>query len=240
MSTVERVVLEPAFVLHGRAYRETSELLEVLSRDHGRVSLVARGARRPGSRLRPLLQPFQPLLLSWSGRSGGLMTLAAAEGAGAALALAGDGLMSGFYLNELLLRFLHRGDPHPRVFAGYARTLGMLGCGLAPESALRGFEMQLLAESGYGLNLDHEALSGLPLDPGGRYQYVAERGPVASGEGATDAATYRGTELLAIGRGELDGAATLQSARRLLRAGLDHHLGGQALKTRRVARAMRR
>jgi DNA repair protein RecO (recombination protein O) len=240
VTTAERVSLEPAFVLHGRAYRETSELLEVFSREHGRVSLVARGMRRPKSGLRALLQPFRPLLLSWSGRGGGLMTLGAAEPAGGAIDLAGDGLMSGFYANELLLRFLHRGDPHPQLFATYAQVLGQLGAGAAAAAVLRGFELELLAESGYGLNLDHDAVSGLPLDPEARYQYVVERGPVAAGEDAGDVATYRGADLLAIGRGEFHGEPQLQSARRLLRAVLDHHLGGQPLKTRQVVRAMRR
>lgn len=240
MSSIERVLLEPAFVLHGRAYRETSELLEVFSRDHGRVSLVARGVRRPRSRLRPLLQPFRPLLLSWSGRGGGLMTLAAAEAAAVPLEMAGDCLLSGFYLNELLLRFLHRGDPHPQVFGAYAQALARLDGGVGAEPVLRSFEMLLLAESGYGLNLDHEALSGRPLEPGGRYRYVVERGPIAADAGVDDAATYGGSELLAIGRGEFDDVAAAATARRLLRAVLDHHLGGQPLQTRRVARAMRR
>lgn len=240
MTSIERVLLEPGFVLHGRAYRETSELLEVFSRDHGRVSLVARGVRRPRSRLRPLLQPFRPLLLSWSGRAGGLMTLGAAEAAALPLELAGECLLSGFYLNELLLRFLHRGDPHPQVFSAYAQTLAQLDGGVAAEPVLRSFEMLLLAESGYGLNLDHEALSGRPLEPGGRYRYVVERGPIVADAGVDDAATYRGTELLAIGRGEFGAVDAVASARRLLRAVLDHHLGGQPLQTRRVARAMRR
>ncbi len=237
MSVVERVLLEPAFVLHGRLYRETSELLEVLSRDHGRISIVARGLRRPRSSLRSLLQPFRLLLLTWSGRAGGLMTLGAAEAAGGALELAGDRLMSGFYLNELLLRFLHRGDPHPQVFAAYAQVLAGLGSGAFPEPLLRRFETELLAESGYGLNLDHEALTGLPLDPAGWYEYVADHGPVA---GMETAAGYRGADLLAISRGEFPDARTLQSARRLLRTILDHYLGGEPLKTRRVARALRR
>jgi len=239
VSAIERVLLEPSYVLHGRAYRETSVLLEVMSRDHGRVSLVARGVRRPRSRLRALLQPFRPLLLSWSGRAGGLMTLGAAEPAAVPLDLAGERLMSGFYLNELLLRFLHRGDPHPQVFGAYAQALACLGDGAAAGPVLRGFEMQLLAEAGYGLNLDHDAQSGLPLDPDGRYRYVVERGPVVADD-ADDDTTFRGTELLAIGRGDFEGAEAVASARRLLRAVLDHHLGGQPLQTRRVVRAMRR
>jgi len=241
VSVVERVALEPAFVLHARAYRESSDLLEVFGRHAGLASLVARGVRRAGSRLRPLLQPFRPLLLSWSGRAGGLMTLTGAEADGAGRELAAGQLLPGFYLNELLLRFLHRGDPHPGLFVDYGEALGQLAAGAAAEPVLRLFEMKLLAGIGYGLNLEHEALSGEPLDPGADYHYRVEQGPVRLPPGAAGAApAFRGADLLAMSRGELDAASTLRSARLLLRLVLDHHLGGRPLKTRRVARAMRR
>ncbi|MBW7931801.1 MAG: DNA repair protein RecO [Gammaproteobacteria bacterium] len=240
MSVVERVTLEPAFVLHARAYRESSDLLEVFGCHAGLVSLVARGVRRAGSRLRPLLQPFRPLQLSWSGRSGGLMTLTGAEADGAARELAGGLLLPAFYINELLLRFLHRGDPHPQIFAAYGQALGQLAEGMAAEPVLRLFEMRLLAETGYGLNLDHEALSGDPLEPDAGYQYLVEQGPVRVVQGAMGSApVFSGADLLAMARGELDAASTLHSARRLLRLVLDHHLGGRPLRTRQVARAMR-
>lgn len=240
MTTVERVSLQPAFVLHARAYRETSEIVEVLSRDHGRVSLVARGIRRARSSLRAVLQPFSPVALSWTGRGGGLMTLQAAEPAGIARGLRGTALMAGFYANELLLRFLHRGDPHPQLFGCYAVLLDGLGRQAAADRLLRQFELRLLADVGYGLNLEHDARSGEPIDPGRRYRYQAEQGAVAAEEGADPSGTFSGEELLAIGSGELHEPAHLAGARRLLRAVLDHHLVGRPLRTRQVFMAMRR
>ncbi len=237
---MERVTLEPAFVLHSRAYRETSAILDLVTREHGVLGLVARGMRRGGSGWRALLQPFQPLVVSWHGRGGGLMTLQAAEPAGTPAALSGTAFMAGFYLNELVLRFLHRGDPHPRLFAAYATALAGLAGSVTPEPALRAFEIELLAESGYGLILDHDAVDGTPLEPAGRYEYVLERGPLAAAPGAPAGAVFSGSELLAIGAGRFDDPACLAAARRLLRAVLDHHLGDRPLRTRQVFAAMRR
>lgn len=236
----ERVDLEAGFILHARRWRETSELLDAFTPQHGCVSLVARGMRRGRAPLRAILQPFQPLVLSWSGRGGGLMTLRTAEADGAAFALADTALMSAFYVNELLLRFLHRGDPHPRLFAVYAHALGELADGLLPDAVLRGFEIELLAETGYGLNLDHEAASGEPLEPARSYRYELERGPLALDRPDGQALVFSGAELLAVGCGDFSADATLRAARRLLRAALDHHLGGRPLHTRAVFSAMRR
>lgn len=240
MSAIERVTLQQAFVLHGRPWRETSELLEVFAADHGRVSLLARGLRRPRSGLRAILQPFQPLTLSWSGRGGALMTLGGAEADGPAVALQAAALMSGFYLNELLLRFLHKGDPHPQLFVAYGETLVALAAGGPPPAVLRRFELALLAETGYGLNLEHDAVTGDPLDPQRSYSYVVERGPLPAEGGAAGDLVFSGAQLRAIGRGDFADPACLEPARRLLRAVLDHHLGGRPLRTRQVFGAMRR
>lgn len=240
MTAIERIDLANGFVLHARAWRETSELLEVLTGEHGRVSLLARGTRRPKSGLRAILQPFQPLSLSWSGRGGGLMTLRAAEAAGPALSLQGSALMSAFYANELLLRFLHRADPHPRLFATYQDTLIALASDPMPEAALRRFEISLLAETGYGLNLDHDAASGQRLDPAGSYLYMSERGPVSATTDSPAGMVFSGAELLAIGQGAFAEPSCLAAARRLLRAVVDHHLDGRPLRTREVFVAMRR
>lgn len=230
--------LEDAFVLHARPYQETSQILEVLSAGHGRVGLVARGARRPTSRWRSILQPFQPLRLSWAGR-GTLHTLRGAEVASFALALEGDALMGAFYLNELVLNFVRRGDPHPGLFIAYSQALAELRAGGDPEPALRRFELQLLAEVGYGLNLDHDVLNDVPLDPAGLYEYRLEQGPVPTMPGGTTLA-LTGADLIAIGRGELSTPGCLQAAKRLLRAVLAHHLDGRTLKTRAVLASMRR
>lgn len=236
----ERADMQPAFVLHLRAWRETSGILELLTSEHGRISLVARGMRRSRPGLSGILQPFHPVMVSWSGRGGNLMTLRNAESMGPPLPLAGTALISGFYLNELVLRFLHRGDPHPVLFPAYGQALAELCDPRGPEPALRRFEIVLLAEAGYGLNLDHDADTGAPLEPAGRYRYLIERGPVAAGQHGEEEPTFLGADLLAIGRGDLTSPAHLRGARLLLRAALDHHLGDRPLRTREVLSAMRR
>src|SRR6185437_10727813 len=115
-------LLQPAFVLHTRPYRDTSLLLEIFTPDYGRVSTLARGARGLRSRFKGLLQPFVPLLLSWYGKTE-LMTLSAAESQGKVLDLTGEKLLCGLYLNELLMRLLHRYDAHPQLYIVYQETL---------------------------------------------------------------------------------------------------------------------
>ncbi len=237
MSAVERVDMESAFVLHPRPYLESSQLLEVLAQYHGRIGLVARGARGARSRWRGLLQPFQPLRLSWTGR-GGLSTLRAAEPAAIPLALAGDQLLAAYYVNELLLSFTTRGDAHPDLFAHYTAALTRLSECSTSEFTLRNFELALLAEIGYGLSLEREADTGQRLDPSRHYEYVVERGAVAAAK-ASPGKTYTGSQLLAIAAGQFESPDNLLAAKRLLRRVLAHHLGERALRTRRVFAAMR-
>jgi DNA repair protein RecO (recombination protein O) len=147
--------------------------------------------------------------------------------------------MSAFYVNELVIRFLHKGDPHPGLYASYEETLRRLGRGDAPDVVLRRFEIELLAESGYGLTLGHDAVTGEALDPDARYEYVVEKGPVRVDEVREARSSYSGAALLAMGGGDLGDPAHLASARRLLRDVLDHHLAGKPLRTREVFAAMR-
>lgn len=237
------VDLEPAFLLHGRPYQETSQIIEILSAHHGRVGIVARGARRPTSRWRSVLQPFQPLRLSWSGR-GSLHTLRAAETAAYAAAPSGMALMGAWYVNELILGLLRRGEPHPTLFGLYGATLQRLAEAGDPEPVLRRFELGLLADLGYGLNLEHEAGLDQPVVADACYEYVLEHGPVRTltraGESPEHRALFRGEELLMVARGELKDAEVLLAAKRLLRPVLQHYLGGRSLRTREVLAAMRR
>ncbi len=143
----------PAFVLHSYPYRETSLIIDVLSRDHGRLALVAKGAKRPHSALRGVLQTFQPLALSWSGKSE-VRTLTGAEWVGGMLPLAGDALLCGFYVNELLVKFCAREDPHPQLFHHYVVTLARLAHDEPPVQVLRSFERVLLRETGYAMALE--------------------------------------------------------------------------------------
>ncbi len=235
---MQRVSLQAAFILHQREYRDTSLLLDVFSEEHGRVGLVARGARGRRSPLRGLLQVFRPLLLSWSGR-GELASLTAAESAGPALALQGETVFSGFYLNELLMRLLTRHDPHAELFPMYARTLQALATG-GGQRALRLFEKRLLEELGYALQLDSEADSGALLQPDRDYVFYLERGPVAAVAGAANALCFSGRSLLSLHHEQLDDEQSLRDARRLMRAALALYLGDRPLKTREVLRQMSR
>ncbi len=239
VSMQQATQLQSAYILHQRAYRDTSLLLEVFTREHGRVGLVARGARAPRSRIRGLLQPFQPLLLSWSGR-GELGTLAGVEPAfdndGSVPRLSGTSLYSGFYLNELLMRLLQRHDPHPELFVAYGEALRTL-----PETlqrSLRLFEKQLLESLGYGLLLDHEADSGAPVSASADYIYALESGPVRSHAGATSGLRVSGRSLLSLAADDLSDAQSLSDSKRLMRAALDLYLGGRELKTRGMFAAM--
>ncbi|MCC5795550.1 MAG: DNA repair protein RecO [Chromatiales bacterium] len=239
MTRAGSIALEPAYLLHARPWRETSQLCEVLSQRHGRLGLLAKGARGARSRWRGLLRPFQPLRLSWTGR-GSLPVLTAAEPSAYLQLPAGEPLFAMFYLNELLMNFLSRGDPHPDLFAHYGGALASLAGGQPVEPALRSFELVLLEEAGYGLNLRHDVVSERPLEPGLSYRYLPERGPVATDrDAAGDKLVFSGAELLGIAAGDLGSGENLRAARRLLRSLLDHHLGGRPLKTRAVLSAMR-
>src|ERR1035437_4020252 len=173
---------ELAFVLHSRPFRETSLLLDVYSREHGRLAIVARGARRPRSGLRGVLMNFQPLLLSWFGK-GEVRTLHSAEWQGGQPYLQGTALMCGFYLNELLTNLLARDDAHEQLFDYYRATLYRLAHESDHAATLRCFEKHLLQQLGYALELETEAGSGKPVEAEEAYRYVVEQGALADNGG---------------------------------------------------------
>jgi DNA repair protein RecO (recombination protein O) len=226
----ERVQEEPAFVLHTIPWRETSLVVELLTREHGRVACVAKGAKRPASRLRGVLTGFQPLHVSFTGRHE-LRTLTAADWLGGMAAPQGDGLLCGFYMNELLVRLLPRDDPHPALFDGYAQALVSLGLGASLEATLRRFEWLLLREIGYALDLERDA-DDRPIEPARRYALLPGRGFLA-----TDAAEdggFAGATLRDIADERYDSSTTLAEAKRLTRALLARHLDGHVLRTRQI------
>ena len=233
------VVLEPAFLLHHRPFRDSSRIIDVFSRDHGRLSLVARGSRGGKSRLKGILRPFQPLRLSWSIKRD-LGTLTGGETAGPPAALEGETLLSAFYLNELLLFFLHRHDPQPEIFTLYAATLQALGTTSLPARELRVFEIELLRLLGYALDVGSDADTGEPLDDEAQYEYRLERGSVRVRGPGGGRAVYRGTQLKAVAALEFGDPEVLRIASRLLRPVIDYHLGGRELKSRKVLIALRR
>jgi len=229
------IPLQQAYLLHRRPYRETSLLLEVFTRGEGRKGLVARGARRGKSPQSGILQAFQTLLLAWSGR-GELGTLTHLEATGQTLRLSGKALLSGFYLNELLMRLLHRHEPHPGLFDAYHQALDGLRQGPASEPVLRIFETRLLSALGYGLNLGQCIDNGEPLEPGTRYQYQHDRGAWLSPPAGVDTIPVSGATLLALDEGAISEPEQLHEAKHLLRQVLAHHLGDKPLQSRRLFR----
>ncbi|MEO8804388.1 MAG: DNA repair protein RecO [Rudaea sp.] len=224
-----RIEQQPGFVLHAREWRETSLLLEVFSRDHGRVGLVARGVRAARSRTpRALLQPLTPLLLSWTGR-GELATLTAVEPAAVPLKTTGEALLCALYLNELLTRMLTRHDPHSNLFSDYVTTLARLAHGEPTAWTLRRFERDLLMHMGYGLQLESEGENGARLDPACTYAWRFDSGSIPWRDHA-DGLQVPGSALLALARDEQPEAADLVALRRLLRAVIAHHLDGAGLR----------
>jgi DNA repair protein RecO (recombination protein O) len=234
-----RIQLQPAYLLHRRPYRDNSELLDVLTAEHGRLGAVARGLarRRSGGALGAVLQPFRPLLLSLSGR-GELLTLTAVEVGGELGSLGGDGLFSGFYLNELLLRLLQRFEACPGVFVAYGEALAALAAaadGAALALALRRFEFSLLGELGYAVDLERTADTGAPVTADGLYRVIADTGVIAipPGIGEGDGDAIAGADLLAISTGRLE-AVKGRVAKRLARSLLRAHLGPEPLRSQRV------
>ena len=228
-----RATLEPSYVLHSRPWSESSALLEVYARNHGRIGLVARGARGARSRWKNLLQPFRPLLLSWTQR-GELGTLTDADQVASLPALAGEPLFCGMYANELLMCFMQRGDPHPGLFDHYRDMLGRLAAGAAPQPILRLFEFQLLAASGFGLQLEHEHGSNRPLRPEGWYLYEPVAGPVPREPGAEpDPQLVSGDALLALKSGQIR-ECHLRELKALMRKLIRYHLGDRPIRSQQL------
>jgi len=249
--------LESAFVLHQRPYRDSSLIVDLFTENHGRISVVARGVRKAKSRLAPLLQPFQPLLISWFAR-GELGTLTAAESNGPPFILNPRVLISGFYINELLVRLVHRDDPHMDLFQAYLNVLQKLSTLpasqflLDEQIALRGFEVDLLNELGYALILDHEIKDGMPLMPDTLYHYFLEQGPQFIDEHqvrkvighhisstGNDVVKIHGKSLLDLALGTFRDASSLRESKRLMRAALAVHLGSKPLHSRSLLNRLR-
>jgi DNA repair protein RecO (recombination protein O) len=239
----KRIADEPAYVLHRYDWSETSLILEVFTRHHGRVALVAKGAKRPTSSFRPVLLPLQPLSLAFGGE-GDIRTLKSAEWVGGHVMPTGEALISGYYLNELLMRLTARDDPHPALFEVYAATVRLLASGDpdALQWALRAFELLLLKEMGLLPALNLQTLTLQPLSPDDRYTLVPEAGlqwvpqevrQAMSGAQwlALDAALNAANPLTALLR---DCADLLMPLQRPLRHMLNYHCGVGALRTRQM------
>lgn len=228
-----RVAEQPAFVLHSYPYRETSLIVDVLTRDHGRLALVAKGAKRPHSALRGVLQTFQPLLLSWSGKSE-VRTLTGAEWVGGMLPLAGDALLCGFYANELLVKFCAREDPQPPLFNHYVLTLTRLAHGEPAVQVLRSFERVLLRETGYAMALNR-TVARRAVEPDQRYVFDPERGVRPAGDDVPSHwPVVSGQTLLDMEQDDYHRPQTVTQSKTLMRFLLNTYLGGTPLATRQI------
>jgi DNA repair protein RecO (recombination protein O) len=228
-----RIAEQPSFVLHSYPYRETSLILDVFSRDHGRVALVAKGAKRPHSALRGVLQTFQPLGLSWTGK-GEVRTLTQAEWVGGMLPLAGDALLCGFYVNELLVKFCAREDAHPALFNHYVLTLSRLAHGEPALYALRSFERVLLRETGYAMALN-KTITRQPVVAGQKYVFDPERGVrEASDDLPAQWPVIVGQTLLDMEADDYHRPQTVAQSKTLMRFLLNTYLGGTPLATRQI------
>ncbi|HJV87041.1 MAG TPA: DNA repair protein RecO [Noviherbaspirillum sp.] len=227
-----RVANQPAFVLHSYPYKETSLIVEVFSRDYGRVALIAKGAKRPHSRLRGVLQTFQPLSVSWSGKAE-VRTLTSAEWIGGLLPLEKSALLCGFYLNELLVKLLARDDPHSALFDHYVATLNQLAHDEPAPIVLRKFERALLKETGVGGDFTQCTTTGLPVSAEQIYVVDPERGPRLA-HPADNSPRVSGKTLLDMEHEDYSDSATQLQSKFLMRFLLSHHLGGAPLNTRQI------
>lgn len=241
-----RVVLQPAYVLHLKPYRDTSAIVELITPEHGRIGVVARGIKSTSSKLRAVVQPFSPILVSWSGR-GELPSLAAAESQGKALFLKADALACGMYMNELIMRLTHRSEPQIELFSVYDASLRQLSqspvselAGLHLQQVLRLFEIRLLQCLGYGLVLNEEAVSGKKIRSDLEYDFQLETGAVVFDNPHQEifGVKISGKTLLALANNRLQehngDAAVYREAKQLLRFVLDRYLGNKPLLSREL------
>lgn len=227
-----RVTGQPAFVLHSYPYKETSLIVDMLTRDYGRVALIAKGAKRPHSQLRGVLQTFQPLSASWTGKNE-LRTLTDAEWVGGMLPLEKTALLCGFYLNELLVKLLARDDAHPALFNHYVSTLNQLAHQEPAPIVLRKFERALLKETGVAADLTHCTGTRQKVKAGQLYVVDPERGPRPE-QAADTWPRVNGKTLLDMEREDYQDTATQAQSKQLMRFLLAHHLGGAPLNTRQI------
>lgn len=220
-----------AFVLHRREYSESSLLVEFFTEYNGRITLLAKGARRPRSPLKAVLQPFTPLLLRWSGK-GDLKTLTKAEPAALTLPMETLSLYSGFYINEVLARVLENQTAYPELFQHYLRCITELATQKQIEPILRTFEFHTLKALGYGVDFTHCAATGLPVDPKMTYQFQENQGFIASL--LQNNQSFLGSDLLAFAQLDFSEKSTQQAAKRFTRIALKPYLGSQPLKSREL------
>ena len=230
------VELTACFILHSRSYLESSLILDIFSREHGRLHLIAKGAKREKSPFSGLLQPYQRLLMAWRGKSE-LMTLVDVEADIEAYELSDARTIAGFYVNELLVRLLHQHEPHPELFDLYNKAIFDLSAAKPVDAILRIFEKGLLESLGYGLMLDQDVDDGLAIEAGKKYYYLFDSGPMKQTPLTGNYIEITGNSLLALEQGSLQNKTELEESKRLMRFILQSHLGTKPLASRALYKA---
>jgi DNA repair protein RecO (recombination protein O) len=233
MTEKRRILNEPAYLLHQRGYSETSLLIDVFSRNYGRMTAIAKGVKQKKSRTRGILVPFQPLVVGWSGR-GEVKTLTDADSLAFRKTMKGERLFCGYYINELILRMLHRSDSHETLFASYEYALEGLVNESDLERTLRIFEKRLLQELGYGLHLTTDTDTGAAIESSARYRYLAEIGPVLDNGQKQMGVMVHGESLKVLHEEGEFFSLHRRELKQLTRVMLDRHLEGRPLYSRRM------
>jgi DNA repair protein RecO (recombination protein O) len=231
-----RVMLQPAYVLHKQPFQNTSLLIDFFCVDYGRVRAVAKGARREKSKYRALMQVFHPLLVSLSGR-GDVKTVTGVESSVCAIHLKGERLFSGLYINELLTRVVLAHVEHSPLYKSYQDTLLQLQGDEDLNKVLRNFELALLADLGYALNLEEDCVSHIPLSAEYHYRFIADRGferLTRSNEGQPLPNVFAGEQLLSLRNMSFEDPAVSNAAKRLLRLALQPHIGDKPIHSRNL------
>ncbi len=231
---------EPAYLIHQRPYSETSQIINLFSRHYGRVDAIAKGSKRPKSKFKSFLQPFSPILVSWSGRSQ-LKTLRSVDiSSGKQSNVSRKHLMSAFYLNELILSFLTTADPYPDLFDAYSLAINNLSNADSSEIILREFEIQLLTEIGYAINFQTEAMSSKKIEPNLSYRFIAEEGFVSSVTSSARDTLIKGSVIQSIDRKDFSQPQTMRVAKRIIRESVKYHLSGKELNTKKVVKSLKK
>ena len=231
---------EPAYLIHQRPYSETSQIINLFSRHYGRVDAIAKGSKRPKSKFKSFLQPFSPILDSWSGRSQ-LKTLRSVDiSSGKQSNVSKKHLMSAFYLNELILSFLTTADPYPDLFDAYSLAINNLSNADSSEIILREFEIQLLTEIGYAINFQTEAMSSKKIEPNLSYRFIAEEGFVSSVTSSARDTLIKGSVIQSIDRKDFSQPQTMRAAKRIIRESVKYHLSGKELNTKKVVKSLKK
>ena len=230
---------QPAYVLHSRPWRESSVIADLFTLNQGRVSVIVQGAQKTQGKQpakRALVQPFTPLMVSFTGR-GELRTSVQLDGAGAPLNIVGNSLYSGLYVNELLLKLLALDDPYPNLFAYYQSLLNQLADKAGIEQCLRPFEVHLMDELGYHMALDIDYITAQPVVPEANYQLHPLQGICLDQDqygGSGHPVSMSGQVLLKLAAGDYVGRDCLKVAKYMARANLDQLLGGKPLQSRNL------